>query len=221
MPPIAVDHPLLIPVYVYLVLFMTTRFGVFIAELLWPVKDEERPDLTTVINGSLVLLTLLTSLTYYFALTKHDERKECEIAEANAIAKEYFRAGLLPAEGARPLRELIVSYLDQRIAFYTLIDTRQLEENEIETDKLRIEMWQEVESFAKWQSTSSVVAPVVDGMNDVLNTRNSTAAAWKRHVSTPGWSLIILIAMYTCFLTGYGVHKKDSCCIRCCRYLWR
>ena len=208
MPTIAIEHPLLIFVIVFVVLFVTTRAGVLIAEFLRPVRNEERQDLTLVIHGSLLLLTLVTSLTYYFAMTKHDERKNCEIAEADAIATEHFRAGLLPVEDATPLRKLLMQYLDQRILFYTLRDDRQLEANEIETQKLRADLWQAVNVSAKADSTSNVVGLVVDGMNGVLSSRRNTEAAWLRRIPPAGWSLMILIAMYTCLLTGYGVHKK-------------
>jgi hypothetical protein len=208
MPDIAIEHPVLIFVVVFVVLFVTTRTGVLIAELLRPVKDEERKDLTLVINGSLLLLTLFISFTYYFAMTKHDDRKNCEIAEADALATEHFRAKLLSSEAATPLRELILRYLDKRILFYTLRDDRQLEVNEIETKNLRAEMWQAVNDSAKSESTSNVIALVVDGMNAVLTSRRNTEASWKRRIPPAGWSLMILIAMYTCLLTGYGVHKK-------------
>jgi hypothetical protein len=208
MPDIAIEHPVLILVVVFVVLFVTTWAGVLTAELLRPVKDEERQDLTLVIHGSLLLLTLVISFTYYFAMTKHDERKNCEIAEADAIATEHFRAGLLPSEAATPLREMILRYLDKRILFYTLLDDRQLEMNEMETQNLRAEMWQAANDSTKLESTSTVIPLVVDGMNGVLTSRRNTEASWKRRIPPAGWSLMILIAMYTCLLTGYGVHKK-------------
>jgi hypothetical protein len=209
-PLITLDHPFLIFVIVFVALFITTRAGVLIADVLWPVKDEERPDVRLVINGSLLLLTLVISLTYFFGISKHDDRKTCEIAEADAIAKEHFRAGLLPDEVGTPLRELILKYLNQRILFYTLSDAHQVEENELETQKLRVALWQAVQDSAKTDPKSSLTALVVDGMNDVLNTRRNTAAAWASRMPSDAWSLIGLIAMYSCLLTGYGGNKKGA-----------
>jgi hypothetical protein len=208
MPTIVLDRPVLIFVAVFVVLFVTTRAGALIAELLWPVKDDERPNLNLVVNGSLALLTLVTSLTYYFAMTKHDQRRDCEIGEADAIATAYFRAGLLPAEEATSLRQLIFRYLDQRISFYSLREAHQLEANEIETQKLRTEMWVAVENPANSDARSNTVGLVVDGMNAMLNSQRDTTAAWKRRIPAAGWSLMNLIAMYTCLLTGYAAHKR-------------
>ena len=52
------------------------------------------------------------------AVTRYDQRKNYEEAEANAIGTEYVRADLLPAEHAARARGLLRKYLDRRIAFY-------------------------------------------------------------------------------------------------------
>jgi len=53
------------------------------------------------------------------AVSRYDQRKNYEEAEANAIGTEYIRADLLPADDAVKVRELLRTYIDQRIIFYS------------------------------------------------------------------------------------------------------
>ena len=53
------------------------------------------------------------------AISRYEQRKNYEEAEANAIGTEYVRADLLPAADAQRVRTLLANYTDQRILFYT------------------------------------------------------------------------------------------------------
>ena len=70
------------------------------------------------------------------AISRYDQRKNYEEAEANAIDTEYTRADLLPAANAAMLRESLSKYVDLRIAFYQVRDSRQLSQIDRETGKL-------------------------------------------------------------------------------------
>src|SRR5262245_20970888 len=82
-----------------------------------PLREEERTDLDLVRTASLTLLGLIIGFSFAMAVTRYDQRKNLEEAEANAIGTEYVRADILPAADAAKLRDLLRSYLDQRIAF--------------------------------------------------------------------------------------------------------
>jgi hypothetical protein len=61
------------------------------------------------------------------AVSRYDQRKNLEEAEANAIGTEYSRADLLPADDASFVRDLLRKYIDQRIAYYLAHDERSVE----------------------------------------------------------------------------------------------
>ena len=85
-----------------------------------PLKEkEEREDFGIVLSAALTLLTLILAFSFSMAITRYDQRKNYEEAEANAIGTEYVRADLLPPAEAVKVRELLRKYLDQRVLFYT------------------------------------------------------------------------------------------------------
>jgi len=116
------------------------------------------------------------------ALGRYDQRKNFEEAEANAIGTEYVRADLLPAPDAAKVRELLKTYLDQRVLFYTTRDEAQLHQIDTRTTKLQNDLWSVVQARAAVQPTQTV-ALAVSGMNDVLNSQGYTQAAWWYRIS--------------------------------------
>ena len=55
---------------------------------------------------------LLIGFTFSMAVSRYDQRKNHEEAEANAIGTEYVRADLLPIADAARARDLLRNYLD-------------------------------------------------------------------------------------------------------------
>lgn len=114
------------------------------------------------------------------AISRYDQRKNYEEAEANAIGTEYVRAHLLPAGDSAKVRDLLRKYLDRTILFYTTRDRSHLAQIETETLKLQNELW-------------TALQPA--------------AAANPNPVAT--WGLMTAIAISGNLLLGYGAHGRD------------
>ena len=56
-----------------------------------PIGKNEREDLSTVLTATLTLLALIISFSFSMAVSRYDQRKNYEEAEANAIGTEYAR----------------------------------------------------------------------------------------------------------------------------------
>ncbi len=125
----------------------------------------------------MTLLALLIAFTFSMAVSRYDQRKTVEEAEANAIGTEYQHAALLPATEAAHVRDLLIKYLDQRVAFYETLDESELSQTGVQIAKLQAELWSVVSSVAKSQPTP-IAALTVAGMNYVLNSQGYTQAAW-------------------------------------------
>src|ERR1700756_4035109 len=67
-------------------------------------KQGERHDFNTVQAATLTLLALIIGFAFSMAVSRYDQRKALEEAEANAIGTEYLRADLLPAESRARMR---------------------------------------------------------------------------------------------------------------------
>ena len=173
-----------------------------------PLREEAREDFESVRNAALTLLALIIGFSFAMAVTRYDQRKNYEEAEANAIGTEYVRADLLPAESATGLRELLRKYLDQRILFYLARDEGEVGQIDAAMGKLQTELWSAVVRPATTQPTA-VMALAVSGMNDVLNSQGYTQAAWWNRIPVAAWALMGLIAVSCSMLFGYGARRTS------------
>jgi hypothetical protein len=165
-----VNFPFILSVLCFVALVVSARRGVSFGHRSWKLKENEREDFDIVLAAALTLLGLIIGFSFSMALSRYDQRKNYEEAEANAIGTEYVRVGLLPAVDAARVRVLLRNYLDQRILFYQTRDERQLQQINASTAQLQAELWSAVKAPAAAQPTP-VVALVLSGMNDVLNSQ--------------------------------------------------
>jgi hypothetical protein len=125
-----VNFPRLLFVLSLVVLWFSVQFGEFVGQTVRELKkeeEEERQDFGVVAAAILTLLGLLIGFTFSMAMSRYDQRKNYEEAEANAIGTEYVRADLMPSADAERVRNLLRKYLDQRILFYVTHDEGKLE----------------------------------------------------------------------------------------------
>ena len=142
------------------------------------------------------------------AVSRYDQRKNYEANEANAIGTEYVRVELLaPADAARVQAQL-KKYTELRIEFYKTRNRSELQQINEETARRQTEMWNAVQAAALPQATP-VMALVVSGMNDVLNSQGYTQAAWWNRIPVAAWALLALTAIGCNILVGYG-SKTDQ-----------
>jgi hypothetical protein len=200
------DFPIVVSLVCFIVLWLSVYFGAFCRRRLAPLEKDERDDLGVIQAAALTLLGLLIGFTFSMAIDRHEQRKNYEEAEANAIGTEFVRADLLPAEDASRIRELLKSYLNQRILFYGTRDSKQLRQINAATNQLQNELWAVVQARAATQPTP-IVALAVSGMNDVLNSQGYTQAAWWNRIPFEAWVLLVAIAIGCNLLLGYGAHR--------------
>ena len=200
------------PFIVFIALLITQSLAAYLGDFLHrrrlPIHKDDREDLDTIKTAILTLLALIIGFSFSMAVTRYDQRKNYEEAEANAIGTEYVRADLLPVDnGALSVRGLLRKYLDQRILFYETRDQRQISQVNIETAKLQADLWSAVWPTANAQPTQ-VLALAVTGMNDVLNSQGYTQAAWLNRIPVGAWAMMGLIAIFSNLLLGYRERRR-------------
>ena len=202
------NFPLLVLALSFVFLFLAAHFGDFLRNRVFPLKEEVRNDFGVVLGATLTLLGLLIGFSFSMAVSRYDQRKNYEEAEANAIGTEYVRADLLPAGDAARVRELLKKYVDQRVLFYTTRNPQRLAKINEDTAELQNELWSAVLADAAAHPTPPV-ALVVSGMNDVLNSQGYTQAAWWNRIPIAAWGLMAAIAICCNLLIGYGAHRTE------------
>ncbi len=108
------NYPVLVLVICVLILWIATWAGAEFRARRREQAEATRDDLAFILGGALTLLGLIIGFSFSMAVSRYDQRKNYEEAEANAIGTEYVRADLLPAADAAKVRALLRSYLDQR-----------------------------------------------------------------------------------------------------------
>jgi hypothetical protein len=82
------------------------------------MAEDLREDFSVILSATLTLLGLLIGFSFSMAISRYDERKNYEEAEANAIGTEYVRADLLPAADAAKVR--------RPLSFHPLVISSQI-----------------------------------------------------------------------------------------------
>jgi hypothetical protein len=125
------DSPFLTLVLSFLTMWACAWIG---AKVLgrYPAEGQQaREDFRTVLAACLTLLGLIVGFSFSMAVSRYDLRQNAESAEADAIGTEYLRADLLPPSAAETTRQLLRSYLNERIQFFGARDRdrfRQIDE---------------------------------------------------------------------------------------------
>src|SRR5262245_20493509 len=196
------DYPFLVFVLSFVLLWLSARIGARLPRKRGKLKEDVHEDFSVVLGATLTLLGLIIGFSFSMAISRYDQRKNYEEAEANAIGTEYVRADLLPAENAAKVRALLRDYVDQRVLFYTTRGEQQVRQINARTAQLQTELWSAVLAPAAARPTP-IVALVVSGMNDVLNSQGYTQAAWWNRIPVAAWVLMAAIAVCCNVLIGY------------------
>jgi hypothetical protein len=210
---ILLDYPLLVFVISFFVLWLSAVIGASVSKRWRKLEENAREDFGVILAATLTLLGLIIGFSFSMATSRYDQRKNYEESEANAIGTEYIRANLLPEVDAARVRELTRKYLDQRVLFYRTRDRQQLAQINAYTARLQTELWSAVEGPAGAQPTP-VMALVVSGMNDVLNSQGYTQAAWWNRIPIAAWGLMVAIAVSCNLLIGYCARDGRAGSIR-------
>jgi hypothetical protein len=203
------DFPVLVMVLSFFVLWLSAQIGAFFRGRRRKLEEGVHEDLGVILAATLTLLGLIIGFSFSMAISRYDQRKNYEEAEANAIGTEYLRADLLPAEAAAKTRALLRNYLDQRVLFYMTNDEQQIRQINARTVQLQTELWSAVVAPTAAQPTP-IVALAVWGMNDVLNSQGYTQAAWWNRIPPAAWALMATIAICCNMLIGYNARDVKA-----------
>src|SRR6202790_5047519 len=110
-------YPLFVFAISFIALWLSAWIGWSLLRRQRTLDEEVREDFGVILAATLTLLGLIIGFSFSMAISRYDQRKIYEEAEANAISTEYIRADLMPVDGAK-VRALLRNYLDQRILFY-------------------------------------------------------------------------------------------------------
>jgi hypothetical protein len=203
------DNPFSVFAIAFVAQVIAALVGDFIRKRARSFKQGERHDFSIVQAASVTLLALIVGFSFSMAVSRYDQRKTLEEAEANAIGTEYLRADLLPGDGGSHTRELLKKYLDLRIAYYEESNASRIVEIGQQTATVQSELWSVLQPAAASQATP-ITALVLSGMNDVINAQGYTQAAWWNRIPLGAWAMMALMAISCNLLIGYSERRKGD-----------
>ena len=202
------DSPFLVLVLTFLTLWACAWIGAKVLGRYAAEGQQAREDFRTVLAACLTLLGLIVGFSFSMAVSRFDMRQNAESAEANAIGTEYTRADLLPPTEAAATRQLLHSYLTERIQFFGARDRDRFRQIDERTTRLQRQMWPAVRSPAVQPNQFTALA--VSGMNDVLSTQSNTRAAWWNRIPAEAWALMGLIAILCNLMLGVSARHLEG-----------
>ncbi|HEY2807344.1 MAG TPA: hypothetical protein VGI91_00990 [Steroidobacteraceae bacterium] len=201
------DYPILLALVLFAILWLGTRVARWcLARRTTSPDADGQKDFGVILAAVLTLLGLIIGFTFSMAISRYDQRKNLEEAEANAIGTEYVRADLLPSASAAVVRSLLREYTDVRIRYYDRHSRDELREIAARRAQLQQELWAAVVPVALAEPTA-VHSLVAAGMNDVLNSQGYTQAAWLNRIPEEAWILLLLVALLSNVLLVFSARS--------------
>jgi hypothetical protein len=199
-------YPLLVFAISLAAQWLAAFLGSFLRAHIGSLGRASHQDIDIILGATVTLLALMIGFSFSMAVTRYDQRKNYEEAEANAIDTAFLRADLLPGGDAAHLRDLLKKYLDLRIAFYAA-DPQRIAKITADTANMQDKLWQAILPAANAHPTP-IAALAVAGINDVFDAQGNAQAAWLNRLPTGVWAIMGLIALATNVLIGVSERRK-------------
>ena len=204
-----VRFPLLVLALAFVTLWLSAKLGATLRRRRHP-EEVEREDFDVIVAGTMTLLALIIGFSFSMASSRYRSTQEPRGVRGRAQSvRSTSGQTFCPPDDAAKARSLLRNYLDQRISFYETRNDRQLRQIAATTAQLEAALWSTVRVPAEAQPTP-VITTAVTGMNDVLNSKGHTQAAWLNRIPIAAWGLMTAIAICCNLLVGYGAHRGEA-----------
>lgn len=196
------DDPPLVFITSLVIMAAATWLGTWAGDRRRRRVARERDDYTIVLGATLTLLGLIIGFTFSMAVHRFEQRRGHEALEASAIGTALLRADLLSAADAATLKKVIREYARLRIGFYTADGESDLAANAARTAELQAAAWNIAAEAARAQP-SMPVALVIEAINDMVDIKGNTQAAWWDRLPAAACVMMLLMAVCSTAMVGY------------------
>lgn len=174
------------------------------------VFADEVSTFKTLESTVLALLGLLLGFTFSMGVSRYDQRKNLEIAEANALHVLWLRTGTLPAPLRATEQTLVRQYVPVRLDFLGAgTNLTRIDASLRQTTALQASMWQAAGNFAVTQR-DPITAQFLGALADATAVTESRTAAFENRIPTTAWGLLLFIAFVASLLVGIGISARSQ-----------
>jgi cytochrome bd-type quinol oxidase subunit 2 len=189
----------------WLALFLGRRFGIYISEKYGDIPDNSQ----SLISAVLGLAALVLAFSFSMSGSRHEQRRQAIINEANAIGTATLRASLYPDSVRLALMKDFNTYLEQRIAFFEVgarYDSAFYWEGEAE--KTGKKLWEQATNYAKATNTVMPSGQMIPALNSMFDLAAERHYALISKVPEPILYLLFFLSIVSAFFAGYSGKKQ-------------
>jgi hypothetical protein len=202
-------HPGLFFALVLSLLAVATFAGLAIRSRFLEGVERESESLKTMEGAVLALLGLLLGFTFSMAVSRYDQRKQLEIAEANNLGTLWLRTSLLSESGRMAERDLLRRYLPVRIAFLASGTNEQaLNQDQQQTGALQADMWRVANAEANTRRDPQT-ALFIAALNDSIDITEERTAALENRIPATAWAMLLFLGAVASLIVGTGPRSKS------------
>jgi Protein of unknown function (DUF4239) len=195
---------------VFITLFLSNLVGYRLALASRINEDAHHHEhITGLREGLFVFLGLSLGFTMAMVLPRFDQRTDLVTKEADAIRATWLRAKTLPEPQRGKSLQLLREYVVLRRDFggETLGNQSSLDRTTGQTKALQGQLWQQIVDLARVRPDSVTVA-YEEALNDLIELSEKRLAAFESRIPTAVWVIILLVAAFQSFVSGYSLRRK-------------
>lgn len=203
-------EPLWLFVSVGIVLFLSTLVGYRLALITGIGEDPHRHEhIAGLREGLFVLLGLLLGFTIAMVLPRFDQRRDLVEEEAHSITAVWMQAQTLPEPQRSTSQQLLRDYVGVRHQFggTTLGDPSVLNRLIEQSKMLQEQLWEQFLQVAQ-KDQSPIATAYEQALINMVGVSEKRLAAFENRVPEAVWIIILLVAAFQSFITGYSMKRK-------------
>jgi hypothetical protein len=200
--------PLVFFILTFALLISGSLLGAVVRKRRGAVDGQDDEALKTLEGALLALLGLLLGFTFSMALTRFEERKQLQIAEANDLGTLWLRTSLLSPAGRDAERAILRNYLPVRIQFLDSgTSVEAYNQSQQRTGELQNQMWHvaTTESATRRDAETGLF---VAALNDSIDDTEKRTAALENRIPVTTWAMLLLMGTVATVFMGLGLHLR-------------
>jgi hypothetical protein len=137
-------------------------------------EPEKESSVGAAVAATLALVGFMLAFTFSIAGTRFDARRQAVLDEANAIGTTYLRAGMLPDDRGKVVRNLLREYVDMRLEG---VRKGNIEEVLLRSTEVQNSLWAEAEAIGKKYPESIQAGLFVQTLNEMIDLHETRVVA--------------------------------------------
>jgi hypothetical protein len=155
----------------------------------------------TIVAAELALLAFLLAFSFGIVASRFDVRRHMVLDEANAIGTTYLRAAMLPDAEGVPIRALLRSYAEARLAATT---GAPIDEVIRRSERIHEELWSAAVAAAAHDPRSVPAGLFIESLNEVIDLHTARVmAALRNRMPLAVWIVLFAVACLAFVTMGY------------------